>query len=194
MLDLTLVVVAKDRKSMDQFKLDHVNPADLVLVVNSEGKPLSSIGNKYLDNSECAVFGLVHADVVFGPGSLEVLLRTAAAGSVCGVVGRNPDISGERGYIWANKNPGPVSTLDSASCFFRRDLGLRFDEKTFDSFHLHVEDLCIQAGQRGIPIVVPAADAYHDAHEVNGRLWLDQYWSYYPRLQAKWPGVRFGTT
>ena len=174
--------------------MEHVDAAETILVINYDGVPLSRIANYVRDRVRGLIFGMVHADVVFGPGALNVFVREAFAGHVCGVVGMNPDLPYPESYVWSNKNPGPVSTLDSASVFFRRDLDLRFDEETFDSFHLHVEDFCIQAAQRDIPVVVPAADAYHDSCEVNGQPWLVQYGIYRQRLSEKWPGVRFGVT
>ena len=178
--DLTLVVVAKDQAGLRGFHLAHVEAADLILVANTAGIPLSAIGNHYLRNARTPLFGLVHADVIFGSESLEVFCREAAAGKVCGVVGVNPLLPYPQSYVWAIKIPktAPVSTVDSASVFFRRDLGLSFDEKTFDSYRLHVEDVCIQAAQHGIPVVVPAARAWHDSHEVTGRAWLEQYRMY----------------
>lgn len=194
MLDLTLVVVAKDVESMREFGLAHIDAAETILFINAEGKSLSAIGNEYLDKSRRAVFALVHYDVVFNAGSLEIFYCEAMQGKVCGVVGSNPDYSYPDNYIWANKNPGPVSTLDSASCFFRRDLGLRFDEQTFDGLHLQTEDLCLQAGKRGIPVTVPGADAYHNACNRNGVPWHQQYEKYLARFSVKWNGVRFSVT
>ena len=43
--------------------------------------------------------------------------------------------------------------------FFRRDSGLWFDAVNFDGFHMHVEDLCMQAHAKGIPVLVPPASA-----------------------------------
>jgi metal-sulfur cluster biosynthetic enzyme len=77
--------------------------------------------------------------------------------------------------------------------FFRRDIGLRFDESTFTSFHCHVEDLCMQAKQRGMPVIVPFADATH-ASEMPSPAWRADYMTYRARLASKWRGFRFVTT
>jgi hypothetical protein len=192
--DLTLVVVAKNAEDMRRFPQEYVSPGEAILVINIDQVPLSVIGNHYLDVARGSIFGMVHADVLFGEDALETLCKTAEGGAVCGVVGNNPLYQYPESYIHANKNPNVVSTLDSASVFFRRDLGLRFDSKTFDGFHLHVEDLCLQAGQRGIASVVPAADCFHNAADVNGKQWHDDWRVYYRKLRVKWPHVLFGTT
>jgi len=202
--DLTLVVVAKDQENMDGFDQSYVAPAELVLVINYEQASLASIGNYWLDRSR-RLFGMCHADVYFGPGALEVFAQTANDGMVAGVVGYNPDLvkggpganpgNGPAGQVWAYQNPGPVSTLDSAAIFFSKDSGLRFDQQTFDSFHLQNEDLCLQASQNlKMPVVVPAADATHRSCERNGREWQNAYWPYYHKFEDKWRGVRFGVT
>lgn len=194
MNDLTLVVVAKNAEDMRNFSQEYVSPGEAILVINTDHRPLSVIGNHYLAAARGSVFGMVHADVLFGAGALEILCATAEAGAVCGVVGFNPMFQYPESYIHANKNPNSVSTLDSASVFFRRDIGIKFDSQTFDGFHLHVEDLCLQAGQRGIPVVVPAADCFHNAADVNGKQWHDDWKVYRRRLDQKWPGVFFGVT
>ena len=213
---LTLVVVAADQERAKVFDWTHVNAAEAVLVINYENMPLSVIGNTYLlgDRTPLGsrpIFGLCHADVPFGPGALDALAACAGEGNVCGVVGMNPDLKEDSpgrnpgatketqrwGEVWSNQNPGPVSTLDSAAVFFRRDSGLRFDSVNFDGMHLHVEDLCLQAQAKGIPVVVPAADATHLSNPALNDWndwWHEDYRRYFVRFREKWKGVRFGTT
>ena len=158
MSSLTLVAVGKDLAACSQLQV----PAGSVIsfVDNSAGRPLSHIANLALDLCQSDVFGLCHCDVAFGDGALEAFTVAAMSGAVCGIVGI--DLKGMyhcsyndgRDDWWAGAltagGPGRVSTLDSMAVFFRKDLGLRFDEKTFDGFHCHVEDLCLQAAARGI--------------------------------------------
>lgn len=189
--DLTLVVVAKNSADLAQFDRTHVAGCELVLVANDSRTALSRIGNRYLASARTPVLGLVHADCWFGPGALAAFTATAMAGNVCGIVGVSlPDLV----YQWSCRNPGSVSTLDSCSVFFRRDAWLRFDEVRFDSLHLHVEDLCLQAEERGIPVVVPAADANHRGSTSNGDIWLAEYRRYRERLCLKWAHRQFATT
>jgi hypothetical protein len=181
-----------------------------------------------LDRCKSLVFGLCHADAVFGPGALDAFVAEAMRGAVCGIVGidlaglyrcsfesrRDSWWQGEgagRGWAHENENglvhsrprwppsriltggPGEVSTLDGMAVFFRRDLGLRFDEETFTGYHCHVEDLCLQAHSRGIPVTVPAADAHHRNH-IQSQAFLADYRRYRAKLAAKWAGTEFRTT
>ena len=213
--DLTLVVVGYDEQNMRRFDLSHVNASEVVLVINYRQLPLSDIGNWFLGlralPATGGIFGMCHADTTFGPGALDVLADTAGKGAVCGIVGMNPLLkegdpganpggaANQRwGEVWSNQNPGPVDTLDSASVFFRRDSGLRFDSINFDGMHCHVEDLCLQASQmKGMPILVPPCEASHGGNP-NFQDWNDSwhadYRVYAERLRKKWAGVRFGTT
>ena len=208
--DLTLVVVASSPEDARRFDWTHVNAAETVLVINYSKAALSRIGNAELFQA-AGIFGLCHADVIFGPGALDAFAKCAGAGAVCGVVGMNPDLKeggpganpgatrhNQRwGEVWAYQNPGRVSTLDSAAVFFRRDSGLRFDTMNFDGMHCHVEDLCLQAHAKGIPVVVPAADATHIGNpglQSWDDWWHSDYRKYRQRLEEKWAGVRFGTT
>jgi hypothetical protein len=188
---LTLIVVAKGEADMRAFDLSHAAGCDVALVSNEWRRPLSVIGNTYMDTAHTPVIGLVHADCLFGPGALDAFTAAALSGAVCGIVGVSvPDLV----YHWCGINPGPVSTLDSCAVFFRRDLGLRFDEPVYNSFHCHVEDLCLQAHARNIPVIVPAAEATHRSETANGEAWLNEYQTYRQRLCRKWPGVEFATT
>jgi hypothetical protein len=188
-MGLTLVVVGKNSDALARFVTTWAQGVTIASVENVTRKPLSVIGNEYLDGIVNSVMGLVHADTWFGAGALETFCNVAEAGAVCGIVGR--DLEGE--YRWCNDNPGPVSTLDSCSVFLRRNLGLRFDEKLCTSFHLHAEDLCLQAQLRGIPVVVPSARAGH--YGIGGRgEWAAEYVRFRKALCAKWAGVKFATT
>lgn len=213
--NLVLVVVGKDQSSVDAFAKAHVHlvrardagALDLRLVANQQARSLASIGNREIDetmSSSCfrRVVGLVHADCVFAEGALEVFVEVALGGRVCGIAGRDMG----KGNRWAcnirefhdgpvaSLLPGTVSTLDSNSAFFRLDLGLRFDESAFDGMHCHVEDLCLQAHERGFPAVVPAANATHRGDSAGRPGWRAQYLVYRKRLAAKWPYIRFETT
>lgn len=192
MKDLTLVVVGKDVQEAAAFDLTHVDVGELFLIGNEEGKSLSSIGNRHAETCRTAVLGLVHADCIFGAGALDTFTRAALEGSVCGIVG----VSIGYEYRWCSRNSGIVSTLDSCSVFFRLDSGLRFDEDTFDSFHCHVEDLCLQASQKGIHVIVPSAAAEHNgnAWRTIRDVWMPQYEIYRARLGRKWTGTDFITT
>lgn len=193
-IPLSLVVVASNRSSYFGWDVDPFPPlSELTLWTNDlQGRPypLSKIGNLILDRQVGTVIGICHADTSFGPGALETFAEAALDGSVVGIVG----VDLQRVYHWSKDNPGQVSTLDSCSVFFRRDLGLRFDEQTFDGLHCHVEDLCLQAQAKRIPVIVPAAQASHIGQSTDNPQWQGDYAKYRARLAMKWRGVRFETT
>jgi len=161
---------------------------DVRLVVNSSNRALASIGNEHLSTSR-EVFGLVHADVIFRNGALEAFWTEATKGNVCGIVGR----SGEGQYRWCHHNPGEVSTVDSCCVFFPTDSRLKFDSHRFDSFHCHVEDLCMQARQIGMKVIVPHAAANHVPNFPSSE-WSAQHALYHNRLTQKWAGFQLWTT
>lgn len=194
---LTLAVIGKNDADIYAFNRENMGDATLILVVNDGNKPLSSIGNRYLKECSTPVFGFAHADTGFGPGALESFVACSLDGNVCGIVGRTMDLN----YHWCSgttdtDGPAEVSTLDSSSVFFLPKSGLCFDTKTFDGFHCHVEDLCLQARQQGMRVVVPKANASH-AGGSNGDKWNSDYFRYVEILRRKWankwPGLEFIT-
>jgi hypothetical protein len=199
MANLTLVYVAKDQAGLDAFDLTHMTGAEVIGWANDAGLALSRICNEMLarlrrsDRCNSPVFGFCHADAVFGPGALDAFVAEAMRGAVCGIVGI--DLAGLYRCSFESRRDGPgeVSTLDGMAVFFRRDLGLRFDAETFDGYHCHVEDLCLQAHSRGIPVTVPAADAHHRNH-IQSQAFLADYRRYRAKLAEKWKGTEFRTT
>lgn len=203
--DLTLVVVAKDEGSMRGFDQTHINASETILVINYFGWSLASIANFHLERmgikSSLPIFGLCHADALFGPGALDIFAQTAGEGAVCGMVGRCADPAT---HVWSvhkanlqdhpNFKEGPISTLDSVSVFFRRDSGLRFDAVNFDGFHMHVEDLCMQAHAKGIPVLVPPASASTSCSTPFAGKWATDCLMYRKRLREKWKGMVIATT
>lgn len=198
-----LLVIGKDSAALSKFDMTNLGGVTLVAQKNPDRRSLAAIANEVIGSgNHIEVFGLSHTDVVFGPGAIAALVCVAWNGRVAGIVGR--DLQGafrccsrpeqyDRGAGQLFTGPGLVSTLDSMAVFFRPDSGLRFDAATFDGLHCHVEDLCLQAHTRGIPVVVPAADAYHVDHEIT-EAWKAEYQEYCARLAAKWVGTEFQTT
>lgn len=204
---LALCVVAKDGNELASFFAVHANEIaknvdELIAIDNRGGRfgGLAAIGNRALAATRSIVFGLIHADTGFRPGALATFREAAVAGKVAGIVGRSP--AGE--YVWAFGGGGTdVTCLDGCAIFFRRDLGLSFDEVTFDGFHCVGEDLSLLARTRGIPIIVPNAPADHrsssnfpDPGQPNADrgAWLTDYHRYVEKLRAKWSGLTFLTS
>jgi hypothetical protein len=201
-----VLVVAANEADLDKFRARHDDPR-FTLMVNQPTKSLAKIGNELIALSKADVVGLIHADCVLGPGAIDQFTMAASAGALCGIVGR--DLQGRYRWSgrhpdelvpggWAPGSPGLVSTLDCCSVFMPRNLTIRFDEATFNGFHCHVEDLCLQARQRGIMVIVPAAQAEHPVHPDLAHdgyaSWILQYQFYRQKLSNKWRSVRFMTT
>jgi len=190
---ISLVVVAANSQELGEFGLQHVIPIvdELILLSNPGGVfgGLGKIGNHYINHARGDVLGIVHADTVFGPGAIAVFAAAAIQGSVAGMHGRT--IEGKNAF--SQGRPAEVSTLDSCSVFFRRSSNLRFDDKTFDSFHCCVEDFCLEAGAKKCRIVVPQADAKHLSVRYNSKetVWRSKYSEYRTRLNEKWKRVKF---
>ena len=199
-----LLVIAKDAAALSAFDLTHCGGATLVTQTNLRRRSLAAIANEVIGSGTgIEVFGLSHADVVYGPGAVQALMAEAARGRVAGIVGRDNAAAYrccsrpeqyDRGAGQVFAGPGVVSTLDGMACFFRPDSGLRFDSVVFDGLHCHVEDLCLQAAAWGIPSVVPLADAYHLDHPPPRPGWMDEWFAYRQRLKLKWQRVEFQTT
>ncbi len=220
---ITLVVVGKDDAAtvawfQRQDSLATREYAHVVLVQNQPPCSLSEMGNRYLNQYmevyRSQVFAMIHADTYFDGWArcdhhglpvddavkpdLQILYECAMRGNVCGIVGA--DMSPQR-WWWGHQVRRTtarvairlVSTLDSCAVFFRRDLGLRFDE-TFAGFHCHVEDLCLQAHQRGIPVLVPAVRATHVGESTGKPEWQAEYARWRKVLAEKWEGTEFVTT
>ena len=223
MIDLTLCVVAANLEDLQAFNTRYISvepgfTVGMVPIANLDHESLASIGNRYRMCNDSPVFGLCHADMEFGPGSLQAFYDCAMTGAVCGACGRSfsycdasQGYPGDTSYVWSKDwghpnerqlrngypaNPtGPcaVSTLDSSCIFFPTNLGLGFDAATFDGFHCHGEDLCLQAQSRGIPVVVPAANAWHASPDKNGPNWGKERDVYLHKMKAKWPHIPFVT-
>lgn len=199
---LSLLVIASDEQNARRFDFSHVAAAETHLIINYAQEPLAKIANRFLLDCNARVFGLCHADVYFGPGALDTICQTCIEeNAVCGIVGFSMEAVDRKapkgGYVFGQENPGPVETLDSASCFFPvLDNALGFDDQTFDGFHCHVEDLCLSALSKGMKVLVPGCDVKHLSSDRNDWMdsWHEDFRRYKAKLESKWAGVRFGTT
>lgn len=195
---LTLVILGRTSEAIKKVALEDLNAQELILLSNPEAKlgGLGQIGNWYLDRARGDVLGLIHADVSLTPMGCDNLARAALNNGLSGIVGKR--ISDET-VVWSKDVPPggsiAVSTVDSCAVFIDRRQPYRFDTDTFDSFHLCVEDLCLQALQRGRSAVVPHAMAeHHPSEEQPGRdSWRTEHTRYWHKLRGKWPDLKFST-
>ena len=61
--------------------------------------------------------------------------------------------------------PARVSTLDELLLVLPRDTPLRFDQDL--GFHLYGADICLQARERGLSVVVLDAQCHHNTRTVS---------------------------
>lgn len=198
---LALCVVAKDAAELKHWlSLHDLSVIDELVAVNNQGGRYGGYGHvcqRALDGTHSFVFGICHADTVFYGDALAVFRDVAAVGNVTGMVGRTMDGA----YHWS-KGGGihSPSCLDGCSIFFRRDSGLKFDYQRFDGFHCVGEDVALAARVRGIPLVIPHANAEHTSssnfppgadHSVGQPAWLNDYYRYVNLLRAKYPQLQF---
>lgn len=195
-----MVVVGKHKDECAAFDLTHVRSVvdELTIIANPGGifGGLGQIGNRFLTTSRADVVAVVHADTVFGAGTVAMLATVAIErGALTGLVGRGLDGA----FVWCRDHSEPkrVSTLDGCSVFVPRGLKpeLRFDAELFDSFHCCVEDLCLTAQyQQGLDVLVPPGVGDHLGSSWPKDAWMAEYLRYRTKLDKKWPGCVFRTT
>lgn len=199
MTTIALLILGKSDRELEEF-LGRSPGAEaecqLTLVANPN-KHLggyAAIANPFLERigQTIQVVGVAHADTVFEDGAIAAIAGEAIdpENRITGIVGRSVDGR----YIWGRKEAGEVSTLDSCSVFMPTCLDLRFDGENFDDFHCLVEDLCLQAGARGIRSFVPRANADHIGGIDRAEDWLTNYQRYRQVLMNKWCDRPFTTT
>lgn len=198
MSKLSLVVIGSSQQKLRAFQQQHLEVDELILIDNKTGVfgGYGKIGNHWIDRISGDVFGIVHADTILGEGMCPTLVKTAMRGVIAGIVGKADDKS----EVWSNSidQQKLVSTLDSCSMFVAigtiKQNNLRFDDRIFDSFHCCVEDFCLQASSKGIPIVVPQGEANHLGERTKNPDWQKEYKKYRELLGDKWKKRKFVTT
>lgn len=209
---IAAVVVAGSKSSLDDFRskfAPSIADADeCVEIVNSDYRfgSLAEIGNRMKQTLRSDVICMMHADVSLGEGYLRRLgSRVFETRGVAGLVGltwsgrflwageRTIDwMPSEFQSTWPNGGAYPISTLDPCCVVFRRDTPLSFDEATFDRAHLFVEDFCMQAHQRDLPVEIVDGAAGHlgsMAREPESNMaWIKEYNHYAARFSKKWRG------
>lgn len=197
---VAIMVIGKSEEEIEWFKQNspRANEEARMVYVANPGRRYGAtavIANPFLETATEDVVAVVHADTSFAPGAIGVFAQVAIDNDcLTGIVGRAKAHPGaaNMGYTWCTSDGGYVSTLDSCSVFFRRNLGLRFDGRTFDDFHCVVEDLCLQARLRGIRSFVPKAEAGHIGTATEPT-WNHNFWRYRKCLLDKYPDEEIHT-
>ncbi len=166
-MGLALCVVAKNATELAGWIAAHdLSLVDELVAIDNRGGRFGGYGHvvqRAFYATASSIFGICHADTLFRGEALRIFRDEAARGAVTGIVGRTMDSA----YHWskAGRLEGPTC-LDGCAVFFRRDSGLDFDVKTFDGFHCVGEDIALGARMRGIPLVIPHADAEHASSKI----------------------------
>lgn len=114
------------------------------------GKP-AELYNQLIDQCESKYLLLVHQDVSFSPDFLDYVnyaINVYPDFGAMGTVGnfKNNIEWGRKGVI------NEVTTLDGQCILINKEHGIRFDEKTFDEYHLYVDDYCMQCQDKGLKV------------------------------------------
>lgn len=144
--------------------------------------------NKLIEKCETRWIILCHEDVSFSGDLLDCIKET---------IDLNPDFyflgfvgSNKNGTIKCNtKKSEDVITCDS--CFIVIDLEKcihKFDESTFDDFHLHIEDMCMQLGGKGKTILCNylEPEEYESLDENINKKWIYHGSTTYLKLGPSW--------
>ena len=135
---------------------------------------------------------VLHPDVRFPPdftirvgSAIETLDAGGVRWGALGTVGRAWDGS----YVWGHciAEPTAVCAVDACCLVVDTTQGLRFDERTFDGFHCHVEDYCMQCHAAGLGVFVAPSSLEHASATFarEGCRW-GAYPKYRKRLDRKW--------
>jgi Glycosyltransferase like family len=103
-------------------------------------------------------FGPVGVAGVYGVGPAMALSASLAAQRIGRVVDRGRLLCDGPGL------PALAATLDELLLVVRRDSALRFDPRL--GFHLYGADICLQAAELGLPVVVIDALCHHNSRSV----------------------------
>ena len=180
---------------------DLLGKSDLDVVVHASCESPAQVYNECVRFSDAQYICFLHADVTTD-GLQEAIERTIKAHPDFGSLGA---VGSNKGTIWGRKGLiQEVVTVDSCCIVINTEHGLFFDEKTFDSYHLYVEDMCMQTRELGLKNYTLDLNAYeyreglkpeppyfchhsHTCHEL-GFAW-GEYSKYRKLLSLKWPDV-----
>lgn len=164
---------------------------DLDVIIKKADRPPAIIYNEVLDETKERFVCFVHADVSCH-GLLNAINKTIIErpNHLLGIVGV------KNGYHWSKPNQlYDVMTLDSCCVVVDKEMGLRFDDKTFDEYHCYVEDICMQAGKVST-MYINTENNEGDFFAHHGHTWnkLGGSWGNYNKyrklLSDKWGNIQ----
>jgi hypothetical protein len=165
--------------------------------------------NDLKDRCQTEYLILTHQDVSFPPNLLDCISQTMSQlddWGVLGLVGVDQDGT----YRWSTKERiFEIDTLDCCFMVIRKDSLAKFDEKTFDDYHLYVEDFCAQMNRgfnkKNYTLLINSNESldtihnnpseitqmFHHGATVSkiGYAW-GKYWEYRDKLSSKWGKIK----
>lgn len=178
------------------------------IISTSDEKSPAANYNDIIDQSPNDWIILCHQDISFSNTlileldyTLSTLNAFDAKVGCLGIVGHTFN---ESKYDVKWSEPDDIYLLETCDCCFiviNKSNGLRFDQDTFDDFHLYVEDYCIQAQEfggvytirsnasEGTSINTGKYISHHSATVTErGTAW-GRYWEYKDILNKKWSRI-----
>lgn len=110
--------------------------------------------NKVIEQSKNDFILFMHEDVMFSVDFLDRIWETIFKYPNFGVLGfeganHSKDLKQMQSYFWAIKESSTVlTTVDAAAFVINKKHNLKFDDRTFNDFHLFVEDYCLQVSRK----------------------------------------------
>jgi hypothetical protein len=199
-VELSIACAMNDRRIAETYLLPSLDGLDgdapvRFLLDNQDNAISRNLAQLYntlarLDGPPIRIF--THADVRFPAdfarriASVVVELERRGVGwGALGTVGR----SWQGDYVWGHdlREPVEVCTVDACCAVIDTRHRMSFDEHTFDGFHCHVEDYCLQshAAERGVFVIPSELDHIGATYAHEGSQW-GQYSKYRKRLERKW--------
>lgn len=179
----------------------YLGKAGMEMIIYPSTDSPAKVYNQHIRRSDAKYICFIHADASVN-GFMDAIERTIKKHPDFGALGA---VGSNRGTIWSRKGKvQEVMTVDSCCIIINTEHGLFFDEKDFDSFHLYVEDYCMQTIELGLKNYTLDLNAYeyapdlhpispffiHHSHTWNrlGSNWGD-YNKYRKILATKFPDV-----
>jgi len=178
-----------------------------ILSISNDSMPAEKY-NKMLELSKNKYVLFLHEDTTFSPDFIDKINKVISTKSNFGAIGAVGNY--ENNIQWSKQDSIiEVKTLDCCCILVNKEHKIKFDDKTFDEFHLYVDDYCMQVASRGlkcytIPINASEAekdDEYksegsyfkHHSYTVNklGYCW-GKYWEYKSKMDEKWKKALIG--
>jgi len=115
--------------------------------------------NEHIRQSTTHYICFIHSDVSV-TGLEDTIRRTIELVPEFGALGAVGSWNGTR---WSRKGQlWELKTCDSCCIVINRDHGLLFDEKTFFSFHLYIENYCMEIRSKGFRVYTMDCNAYEN--------------------------------